>query len=598
MAIGLSDAYIYAHDSGNLLSSQINSGSNSVLLSDGNTYASTQVVTSYSLLKLLTNENPRLVKKITFNNKGLKYGDEGPILGERVTWNTRDNNAEPVYEYGSGGWLLKDPTIDAFARGGWRQGIDRRLIDVKRITKFLFSPQGRQFIAKEMLLQKMNPRKPKFYNMGINTLQQIALAGIQNVKRGGLLSLGGFGQVGEFIASTDYSGDIGRKNLRENNYNLGDPGRKSVEQGLKGVMNKINPFKSKSFKYDVHLKGKKDLLNMVPILKLDPNKPDKFEKKLKDFVNFRFEVVDHDTNKNNLIVFRAFLDSIGDDYSATHNKFKYNGRGDPFYTYSEFNRKISISFKIAAQSRWEMKPLYQKLNYLAAQTAPNYSSQGRIRTPYTYMTVGDWFSRVPGLITAVNLKWSKEYPWEIAFDRKAKKASGKPVDGDSNSPTSSTDPSNESSESKTKVGQFIEDAGDKFGEVKDKIVDKANSIRDKFNAKTDKDSDMLVLPHILDVTLSFQPIHTFNPGNARKTPFIGFDGHNGTFADWREDPYDTIPEQASLLEEGKNIFKKIGGFFKGDGDDEDTSQPADSPSDISYETDDVGDFIDNGTTYV
>ena len=69
MAIGLSDAYIYAHDSGNLLSSQINSGSNSVLLSDGNTYASTQVVTSYSLLKLLTNENPRLVKKITFKRE-------------------------------------------------------------------------------------------------------------------------------------------------------------------------------------------------------------------------------------------------------------------------------------------------------------------------------------------------------------------------------------------------------------------------------------------------------------------------------------------------------------------------------------------------
>ena len=339
----------------------INEDPDTALLSDGDSYASTTEQPSYSLLKILTNQNPRDKKKITFNSKGIKFGDEGPILGDRVTWNIRDNNADPVYEYGSGGWLLKDKTIDAFARGGWRQGIDRRLIDTKRITKFLFTPQGRQFIAKEMLLQRQNPRKPKFYNFGVNTLQQIALAGIQNVNRGGLLPIGGFGQVGGLIASTDYIGDMKKVN-RVEVYKLGDPGRKSTEQGLKGVINKINPFKSKSFKYNVHLKGKKDELNMVPILKLDQKKPDKFEKKLKDFVNFRIEVVDHDTNNNNLIVFRAFLDSVSDDYSANHNKFKYNGRGEPFFTYSSFDRKMSVSFKIAAQTRWEMKPLYQKLN--------------------------------------------------------------------------------------------------------------------------------------------------------------------------------------------------------------------------------------------
>ena len=104
-----------------------------------------------------------------------------------------------------------------------------------------------------------------------------------------------------------------------------------------------------------------------------------------------------------------------------------------------------------------MKPLYQKLNYLAAQTAPNYSpTMGRIRTPYMKLTVGDYFSRIPGVVNSVNIIWQKDYPWEISYD------------------------------------------------------------------STGKDIGMLQLPHVLDVTLTFTPIHSFTPSNsATKSPYIG-----------------------------------------------------------------------------
>ena len=39
-----------------------------------------------------------------------------------------------------------------------------------------------------------------------------------------------------------------------------------------------------------------------------------------------------------------------------------------------------------------------------------------------------------------------------------------------------------------------------------------------------KDKDMLVLPHVLDVSLNFRPIHSFLPRNSQDTPFIGIDG--------------------------------------------------------------------------
>jgi hypothetical protein len=226
---------------------------------------------------------------------------------------------------------------------------------------------------------------------------------------------------------------------------------------------------------------------MVPVLAIPENIPNSFlGKAAKDFVPFRFNIIDQENgNTPKYIFFRAFLDSISDDYNATHNTYKYNGRGEEFFTYNKFNRKIQISFKVAAQTRWEMKPIYQKLNYLAAQTAPNYSPEGRIRTPYMYLTVGHWFNKIPGLITSVGLAWQKDYPWEIALDRKVKR------DSEGN------------------------------------VIDKSG-----------KDKDMLILPHVLDVNLSFQPIHSFTPRNDISAPFIGINGDDNSAQDWIENSVD------------------------------------------------------------
>ena len=63
-----------------------------------------------------------------------------------------------------------------------------------------------------------------------------------------------------------------------------------------------------------------------------------------------------------------------------------------------------------------MKPLYQKLNYLASNTAPEYSDQGRIRTPFMRVTVGDYFYRIPGVLGSLTITWMKDYPWEINLE--------------------------------------------------------------------------------------------------------------------------------------------------------------------------------------
>jgi len=136
-----------------------------------------------------------------------------------------------------------------------------------------------------------------------------------------------------------------------------------------------------------------------------------------DFIPFRFEAV-NTTNplKSDYIIFRAFLDGFNDNYNANHNSFNYNGRGETFYTYNGFTRNIDFQFKIAAQSKEEILPLYTKLNYLVSNVAPEYGlaiNGGRMRTPFIKLTVGDWCNRVPGVLNTIALSWQKDYPWQI-----------------------------------------------------------------------------------------------------------------------------------------------------------------------------------------
>ena len=137
-----------------------------------------------------------------------------------------------------------------------------------------------------------------------------------------------------------------------------------------------------------------------------------------DLIKFTISVVDNDDpSQRTWITFRAFIDSFGDSFNASWNEYKYVGRGESFYRYGGFGRSISLAFKAAVQSRQEQFPLYQKLNYLASLTAPDYSKNGFMRGNLVYLTVGDWLVDVPGVLKGMSLGIPNESPWEIARDR-------------------------------------------------------------------------------------------------------------------------------------------------------------------------------------
>lgn len=135
----------------------------------------------------------------------------------------------------------------------------------------------------------------------------------------------------------------------------------------------------------------------------------------RDLIKFRFHILTAD-GKEKVLYFRAFLDAFADNYTGQWSPVKYLGRAEDFQIYSGFQRKITLSFKIAAASRAEMRPLYEKMIWLASATAPTYASGGQfMRGTITKITVGDYIYELPGVLNSVGYTWNPEYPWEIAM---------------------------------------------------------------------------------------------------------------------------------------------------------------------------------------
>lgn len=134
-----------------------------------------------------------------------------------------------------------------------------------------------------------------------------------------------------------------------------------------------------------------------------------------DLIKFVFEAVSNDdTQFSTAIFFRALLTSgITDNNTATLSPFKYLGRGENFYTYQGFDRSISFSFKVAAHSEEEMRPIYNRVNTLVSQVYPDYSAGGIMRAPIVRITIGDYLYRMPGFLESVNVTTDFNAAWEV-----------------------------------------------------------------------------------------------------------------------------------------------------------------------------------------
>ena len=217
----------------------------------------------------------------------------------------------------------------------------------------------------------------------------------------------------------------------------------------KNLEQRKNPYEKK---VDITKIDKKNFLS--PTKKFESQGFDKSTMKpglARDMVKFKFEVIEPGVSPVNLF-FRALIDTFEDNYNSSWNEFTYAGRGETMYNYMGFNRGISVSFKSAAMTRHELAPMYRKLNYLASTLAPSYSKDGFMRGTITNFTLGSYFYKLPGFISDLTYSWNTVYPFEIALN------SPNPITGE-----------------------------------------------------RENDTDVQELPMVLDVAMSFTPIHRFTP---------------------------------------------------------------------------------------
>lgn len=158
-----------------------------------------------------------------------------------------------------------------------------------------------------------------------------------------------------------------------------------------------------------------DKINSQPIYRSSsPNEIGVFNN---DLVKFRIAALDNSRSaEKNYIIFRAFIDSFSDGYSAEWSAQKYMGRGEPLYQYGGFDRQINLAFTVAAQSKSELMAQYKKLNYLASNLAPYYSDEGYMSGNLVELTMGGWCYELPGFIKSLTLDIPQESTWEIGID--------------------------------------------------------------------------------------------------------------------------------------------------------------------------------------
>lgn len=267
----------------------------------------------------------------------------------------------------------------------------------------------------------------------------------------------------DFRKNTIEPSKLARKYSIENietRLKLGDPGARPSFQ--RQFINQINEGKGQ------------DKINLLPLYTStdDPIK----KNDVRDMIKFCIEVINNgDTESTVPLHFRAYITDFNDNIGADWNSQKYMGRGENFYTYQGFTREVSFNLKVAAQSKQEMMPLYQKLNYLASSLMPDYNSNGFMRGNLHKLTVGEWFYRTPGVLKSMNIIIDNDYPWEIKFD----------------------EPETEN--------QFT--TSDFPGKVDPKNHKNGNkSFGTPLFQNSNSDADMMELPQILSINFTFIPI--------------------------------------------------------------------------------------------
>ena len=347
-----------------------------------------------------------------------------------------------------------------------------------RTAKFLATPQGANFLAKQNILIKRNPQQQradvrygitkdllketqnlrKYFPESINSLPGVtkisiyALDPTQQVTRyfdtiaerisqqaitlsqkvsteiinigsdivgsikGGLSKLSAVNDVSNFINTKIIQPVSSKINDIKTQIDTIDAKRKAVSDIFVNAQNSLAD-KTTLTKIDPQSAASVgvDKVNLIPYGTREEAKVEGKDESTLDFIPFRFK----DVVGNKVIVFRAILSGITDTFTPEYSSERYVGRPDNVYVYQGTTREISFTFDIYPKSDQELVTLWEKMNYLAGLTYPHVASatgggQGMI-SPICELTMGDMYRDTPGYISGLTYTVQENGTWETTF---------------------------------------------------------------------------------------------------------------------------------------------------------------------------------------
>ena len=407
-----------------------------------------------------------------FNNG--KYDEDG---GKGTTFRDIKNMGGMAQtEYGTGygdgindGWMkglidTKVPigkpfsgnTADFFVRessGG--RFVGRIVKDLLRPSKWQFSSNGLLSLAKNGVMTFFNPSEK---SLQLNAIAQFTAAAGNMF---GLRPTSAFSSIVDLVTNAVYGKTSDSLLYYESRVNKPHP---NIGNAAQSFINNINPFPGGDLDggrtlvtrygaplhpergrfgarpkraHELYARGFKDrtdgdgfnAIDFINIKGYDDSSPDDYGD-VKDLIKFYIR----DLRNGKIIRLRAFITGLTDAITPQYNPYKFIGRPDEVYTYKGTSRAVSFTLKVAAMSRHEMYPMWEKLNYLVGLTYGSYadtSTDGAyaqvnpgMSAPLTMMTIGDYLVDQPGYIKDLSITVADDYPWDVIIDDEGKNAVG------------------------------------------------------------------------------------------------------------------------------------------------------------------------------
>tara|TARA_R110001583_G_scaffold181488_1_gene338754 strand:- start:3714 stop:5531 length:1818 start_codon:yes stop_codon:yes gene_type:complete len=151
-----------------------------------------------------------------------------------------------------------------------------------------------------------------------------------------------------------------------------------------------------------------------------------------------------DLRDNTYIFFRAYIDGLTENISPNWDPTNYLGRSEPVYVYSRSERDISFNLKLFAHTPSELDSIYQKMNRLTSLCYPEYAKDTvgsttneegetvfagnalqRMKPPLTKFRLGELFgsknNELMGFIKSLSYTYPQESTWETKQGKRVPK---------------------------------------------------------------------------------------------------------------------------------------------------------------------------------